>query len=443
MDHNHGLQYDSSFLNALPVLEDRNGAHIRALDAKTFADLHLKHSVAHAPDNVLFPFLHGLEGENHAQNTFFASSATTVHQHHHGRQQKIVPKVPKYRGLVWVVCEDDLERAGDAVSLTILRRRPSQPFTEDMPSSSSGSSSSLEEDEEDDVEELMLLDDARMDSSIARELERQDSRGDEDAMVTANPSPGLMQVDTVGVVVADPEDEMHGIEVSIAAQDLGGKKEAANPHLEGAHMHPVNLRPHAATVDNPSQSHTTLASAASICSSVSTTSSATSDSGASSGSIFDSTSVATTEATTTSASLTGSPTTESYPLAIAGVASSTSTPSPQSPASQALAPPIIDPSSPPLLTSTFRPKELLRKLSHVNSSPSFKHAGHTSGGRRSVFNGASDLKVKVKEGSHALRGDDEDWDFIPAHIPDGISLRNFGIQVVSVFPVKNLSIQLR
>ncbi|KAJ7222907.1 hypothetical protein C8J57DRAFT_1592962 [Mycena rebaudengoi] len=48
----------------------------------------------HPPDGVLFPFPHGLEGHNHAQNTFFASPARR--------------RPPPFHGLVWVVADDDL-----------------------------------------------------------------------------------------------------------------------------------------------------------------------------------------------------------------------------------------------------------------------------------------------------------------------------------------------
>lgn len=49
--------------------------------------------MSHAPDHVLFPFLHGLEGSNAAQNMFFSS----------------IDDVPRYRGLMTVVCDDDLD----------------------------------------------------------------------------------------------------------------------------------------------------------------------------------------------------------------------------------------------------------------------------------------------------------------------------------------------
>ncbi|KAI0351741.1 hypothetical protein OH77DRAFT_1563589 [Trametes cingulata] len=92
----HGLDYPASFLDSLPVLKPRPEPHppIRALTATQFSDLHFAHLTSHAPDHVLFPFLHGLEGDNEQQNAFFASSR---------------PKgdVPRFRGLVWVACDED------------------------------------------------------------------------------------------------------------------------------------------------------------------------------------------------------------------------------------------------------------------------------------------------------------------------------------------------
>ncbi len=92
----HGLDYNSTFLDALPVLRPRPDPHqpIRALTADQFSELHHAHLTTHAPDHVLFPFLHGLEGDNEQQNAFFACSR---------------PKgdVPRFRGLVWVACDED------------------------------------------------------------------------------------------------------------------------------------------------------------------------------------------------------------------------------------------------------------------------------------------------------------------------------------------------
>lgn len=102
----HGLTYPPTLLDSLPVVRLRQDPYppIRALTAAQFSDLHLSHLTAHAPDHVLFPFLHGLEGDNEQQNAFFSSSR---------------PKgdVPFFRGLVWVACDEDEEEMCDAEDL--------------------------------------------------------------------------------------------------------------------------------------------------------------------------------------------------------------------------------------------------------------------------------------------------------------------------------------
>lgn len=93
-----GLAYPPSFLDNLPILLPRPAPHapIRALTAHQFAKIRHKHLTSDVPDNVLFPFLHGLEGDNSAQNHFFSKNGLPV-------------PIPAYRGLVWVLCDDDDE----------------------------------------------------------------------------------------------------------------------------------------------------------------------------------------------------------------------------------------------------------------------------------------------------------------------------------------------
>jgi hypothetical protein len=73
----HGLDYPAELLAGCPVLLERPAPHtpIRAISAPAFAAIHTVHLTAHAPDHVLFPFLHGLEGDNDAQNRFFGVHA--------------------------------------------------------------------------------------------------------------------------------------------------------------------------------------------------------------------------------------------------------------------------------------------------------------------------------------------------------------------------------
>ena len=93
----HGLNYPPDFLCSLPVLLSRPHPHtpIRALSAPQFANIHHTAINSHAPDHVLFPFLHGLEGDNLQQNAFFSVTP----------DNPVIP--PRFRGLIWVACEDD------------------------------------------------------------------------------------------------------------------------------------------------------------------------------------------------------------------------------------------------------------------------------------------------------------------------------------------------
>ena len=93
----HGLDYSPDFLPSLPILLPRPHPHtpIRALSASQFATIHHIAINSHAPDHVLFPFLHGLEGDNLQQNAFFSVTPDTP----------VIP--PRFRGLIWVACEDD------------------------------------------------------------------------------------------------------------------------------------------------------------------------------------------------------------------------------------------------------------------------------------------------------------------------------------------------
>ncbi|KAF9058940.1 hypothetical protein BDP27DRAFT_1431996, partial [Rhodocollybia butyracea] len=131
----YGLDYDSAFLNSLGQATDAmSSCHIPAihtLTAAQFKDLHSQHILSHPPDSVLFPFLHGIEGNNEAQNLFFATQGQHVQpvacdrnafdgQRTHKATRT---KAPKYRGMMWVICEDDLENPEK--ELRVLVHRPS------------------------------------------------------------------------------------------------------------------------------------------------------------------------------------------------------------------------------------------------------------------------------------------------------------------------------
>jgi dual specificity MAP kinase phosphatase len=197
-------------IHDLPVLSPPTTAAppIRALPITTFSALHLSHVLSHPPDHVLFPFLHGLEGDNVAQNTFFSGANV---------------RVPAYRGLVWVVCEDDLvkdERRFER-SLGMLRRRGgwvglngngngnvnvNGEESASESSSASEGSSEFEGDEEDD----------------------------EDMVYTTEPRVIPMDID------ADVDVEFDAGEAIRVVVEPGLKEEK---HHHPMHMHPVVQRP--------------------------------------------------------------------------------------------------------------------------------------------------------------------------------------------------------
>lgn len=77
---------------------------------------------------------------------------------------------------------------------------------------------------------------------------------------------------------------------------------------------------------------------------------------------------------------------------------------------------------PPILTSTFRPHELLRRV------PSTTKPTSGSGSR-------APPKPNAHNDTDSDSSDDE-WEFMPLRVPAGISLRNFGIQVVRLSPFR-------
>lgn len=106
---------------SLSVILPRPFPHqpIRAIDATTFDDLHTAHKTADVPDSVLFPFMHGLEGDNYQQNAFFAASsglnvagngAGVRGEYAGGGRASNVVKVPCYRGVMWVACDEGQQR---------------------------------------------------------------------------------------------------------------------------------------------------------------------------------------------------------------------------------------------------------------------------------------------------------------------------------------------
>ncbi|KAF8632383.1 hypothetical protein AX15_001893 [Amanita polypyramis BW_CC] len=389
----YGLDYSHSFLSSLP-LAPRNShvkhSPVRLLSAKSFGDLHLQHILSHPPDNVLFPFLHGLEGDNHAQNAFFHSSAIGAPIKSYGSPATVnanyAAKVPRYRGLVWVVCEEDLQLDGNDAALCILRRRPtSESESENGSEESSETSSSFDDEDEDSDEDL-----------------------------NARYTP---------VVVSDNDMHLDGEDGSqvIAVEQKDGLS-------EDKHMHPIQHRPTIKTSGlTPTQpiSISTMSAVSDGSTSLSSSISGASYFGSSSPSTA--TSVDSVDyplqsevsSDSLSPALTSKPPEPSYQ-------STEVTQSPSNDIEPNTVPALPTPGSqvntyfsPALLTATFRPRELLRKVDARDKDCRNK------------------IKADRKDTENLTRSDSDsessestnEWDFVPAQVPEGISLRNFAIQV--------------
>lgn len=200
--------------------EGRREKDVGLLPLHTFSAMHLEHIVSHPPDDVLFPFLHGLEGDNAAQNAFFAGAGV---------------RVPKHRGLVWVVCEEDLKRepARFGRSLSVLCRRggvdnsggdggggvrggeKGESPSESEDTSESTSSDCFDDDDDDDEE---------------------DDDDQEDEPMHVYPEPRVIPMDIDINVEVD-------VDVVLDADD--DSKLVKDPHhaQQQQHMHPVIQRP--------------------------------------------------------------------------------------------------------------------------------------------------------------------------------------------------------
>lgn len=110
----HGISYPPGFLQSLPILLSRPAPHapIRAITAEQFAEIHKLNAFADPDDAVLFPFLHGVEGSNPSQNSFFANASmrnsTTFYAYplFQGNINNHTCTIPKYRGLIWVRADE-------------------------------------------------------------------------------------------------------------------------------------------------------------------------------------------------------------------------------------------------------------------------------------------------------------------------------------------------
>jgi len=380
--------------------------------------------------------------------------------------------VPNYRGLVWVVCEDDLEQAGDDVSLRVLRRKPLQQNG----AQGAAPSSSSESDEEGETEEGE--DDGEYSESSDFHDDLDEEEQDMLMMIQAESSEAEAEARRLGfnagsgVSIVDDDDSDGGASPLLASpvhhhpmplddhiqvvttggdEEEGGvvvekeKHDKDEQHYEGKHMHPVAHRPPitatavaapvSAPVPVPFHSHglgitTTLDKTSLTPASISSTFTSSSVSSPSSPSSTFTTPLSTPSSSSSEpSSLSPTPecTDDAKPPQQPRLASNTSAntitqvSSPPSNGRQQSSSKLTlkhptNPAAPPLLTSTFRPKELVRRA------------------KRIMLRRGNEVKVLSNGGGQEKeREDDASWEFVPARVPNGISLRNFGIQVVSCF----------
>ncbi|KAJ3888451.1 hypothetical protein GG344DRAFT_53569 [Lentinula edodes] len=375
-------------------MSSRLAPAIHTLTVSQFKDLHYQHILSHPPDSVLFPFLHGIEGDNEAQNLFFATQGqqAVVYNRRDDNEQPIHPqvnraRVPKYRGMMWVICEDDLENPDK--DLRILVHRPSNLSSYASSEHYDDSSDSYFDDEDE-------LDDNFDDSSS-------------ESFVSAS----QMDLDIQYNDGSDDVDDLHHNPGVVEIVEIGADDKHMHPVQHRAlHPLPTPIR----TTDLPNSHH-----------SKSPTTTTTTTSGFSSSPLTD-------NGTEPSTALTEpeSDDRHSSPLRILGSRhlKHTSSSSRKTP-----------PPPPPILTSTFRACDLLRPVRGSDTSSRSKPheytrsgANHAAGGAQTEADCANDQKNPSQE------DDDGEWEFVPLHVPEGISLRNFGIQVPILTSVSDIII---
>ncbi|KAL4246440.1 hypothetical protein ABKN59_009635 [Abortiporus biennis] len=393
----HGLTYPDTFLSALPVIHPRPLPHapIRSISASQFADIHLKYLTSHAPDHVIFPFLHGLEGDNEAQNMFFAPSSRGGHSPEGLKNEEdttgcVGPtgvKVPQFRGLLWVACDDEQDgshanRSGEHIHNTT-------------------SPTSSEEDQ-------LISSDYDEDYSYSSSSE------DDDEVLEDTFSPMPMDIDLD--LDVDVDDMHTGMDLDPVHSQDGVV--SLTDHGEGKHMHPVHQRGNIAAQDmlphdrRPSQASTVSTDSSNISSYTTDSTAATSVSSCGT-SPSPSSKPSLSVDTQTNAGPVGTQILPCYISPESSTSSSSSQVHVQQPRDLNAPPPPLPPTSfspspsplptPPFLTSSFREKELLREVRELREvEGEIQYVGSVNG-----------------------RGDIE---FVEPKVPEGISLRNFGIQ---------------
>ncbi|KAJ7882294.1 hypothetical protein B0H13DRAFT_2667411 [Mycena leptocephala] len=414
-EQEHGLRHARGFLGGLPVLslpspvplpghgsgegarhEAGGKAHI--LTAPQFAALHTAHILAHPPDGVLFPFLHGLEGDNHAQNTFFEGSRSDAAA---GRRRR---KAPRFRGLVWVVAEEEEE----------LPRMTGGVGEEEGEYDDEDESDEEDEEESEEEDELVGMDvdgdgvriagDGEEGPPIATLEQREDGKHMHpvhhrlQALQTSGLPPG-----TPSTAASDDIERFFATPITALGEDV--QMEISLP--------PPSTPPTTSTLS-------ALSASSSGGSSTSGSGSGSSSSSYSSGSVLD-------------ASLPGPPThtsSPSHPEQNVDGQNTTNGKQEANPNGNARHPPEEewDPARPPLLTCTFRARELVRRVGSGVSTerPALVRSAPNGAAHDQARHQAQAGQEKTKE---EQAQEQEEWEFRPARVPDGISLRNFGIQV--------------
>ncbi|KAK7031151.1 tyrosine/serine/threonine protein phosphatase pps1 [Paramarasmius palmivorus] len=411
----HGLDYDNSFLESLPTPDDRS-PDIHSLSSKQFDDLHNSHLLSHAPDSVLFPFLHGIEGDNEAQNLFFASQGEKTlngtPRSQPGRRSHAV-RLPKYRGLMWVVCEEDLENPEK--DLRVLVHRPSNLGVDSDDLSESYFTDEDELEDEDDDDDTSSESFSEHGHAFGKDpFVAGTSTGTEHDMYH---NIGITRGGVMGMDVDMDMDINDRVDIAVngASDDVDilwthvHTNMALLRSLESAQTISI-CTPPIRTTDLPAHQqqsstdtpNTTLSSsygAESFGEETGNTSSSSmsSPTTALSEYEFNSTSPVRTNGTDEPTPL--------PPLVPTRGEGRVRSPRQRAPRSTPRSPP-------PILTSSFRACDLLRRIEPENNQPT----------------GSTDPD------------DDGEWEFVPLYVPDGISLRNFGIQVPILATISDIVI---
>ena len=209
--------------------------------------MHERYLTAHAPDSVIFPFLHGLEGNNDAQNAFFIGTRGQLMCQEEGSDEEqddeaekrrylrmmALVRVPRFRGLVWVASdEDDVEEYERNV------HTQGQLFQEYMDAYQRIAASYEREGRLASLPSPIAVYFGYADSDVdPDEDEDEDDDSEDDYSTSDEDGYGMnldIDVDVVGMDV-DEEDVGRAVGVNLAEHD------------EGAHMHPVNTRNPAGT----------------------------------------------------------------------------------------------------------------------------------------------------------------------------------------------------